>query len=159
MNIRVGQGVDVHAWQEGRPLILGGVEIPHTHGLQGHSDADALTHAIMDALLGAAGLGDIGHWFPDNDPAFRGASSIRLLKMIVGKLADKKWEIVNIDSTIMAQNPKMAPHIDEMRKTLAEALGVSKQLVSIKATTTEKLGFVGREEGMMCLATVLIKAR
>lgn len=146
--MRVGMGYDVHKLTENRKLILGGVEIPYEKGLLGHSDADVLLHAIMDALLGAAALGDIGKHFPDTDPAYKGASSIELLKH-VGKLIDEKLHIIgNIDATIIAQRPKMAPHIEQMRKNVAEALHIDVDQVNIKATTEEGLGFTGTGEGI-----------
>ena len=146
--MRVGMGYDVHKLTENRKLILGGVEIPYEKGLLGHSDADVLLHAIMDALLGAAALGDIGKHFPDTDPAYKGASSIELLKH-VGKLIDEKLYVIgNIDATIIAQRPKMAPHIEQMRKNVAEALHIDVDQVNIKATTAEGLGFTGTGEGI-----------
>src|SRR5690606_29954685 len=135
--IRVGEGWDTHALVTGRPLILGGVTIPHTHGLQGHSDADALLHALTDALLGAAGLGDIGRHFPDTDPTFKGADSIVLLKEAARRVAEAGWAIGNLDSTIVAQAPKMAPHIPLMRERIAEALGLAPEAVNVKAKTAE----------------------
>lgn len=150
--MRVGMGYDVHKLVTGRKLILGGVEIPHELGLLGHSDADVLLHAIMDALLGAAALGDIGRHFPDTDPAYEGASSIRLLSH-VGKLLEEKGYIIeNIDATIIAQRPKMRPHIEAMEQNIAETLGILKEQVNVKATTEERLGFTGREEGISAQA-------
>ena len=146
--MRVGMGSDVHKLVEGRDLILGGVKIPYEKGLLGHSDADVLLHAIMDALLGAAALGDIGKHFPDTDPAYKGASSIRLLEE-VGRMIDEKLYVIgNIDATIIAQRPKMAPHIEQMRKNVAEALHIEVDRVNIKATTEEGLGFTGTGEGI-----------
>lgn len=146
--MRVGMGYDVHKLTAGRPLILGGVTVPHTLGLLGHSDADVLVHAIMDALLGAAALGDIGKHFPDTDPVYKGASSIRLLEE-VGRMIDEKLYVIgNIDATIIAQRPKMAPHIEQMRKNVAEALHIEVDQVNIKATTEEGLGFTGTGEGI-----------
>ena len=146
--MRVGMGYDVHKLTENRKLILGGVEIPYEKGLLGHSDADVLLHAIMDALLGAAALGDIGKHFPDTDPAYKGASSIELLKH-VGKLIDEKLYIIgNIDATIIAQKPKMMPHIEKMRENVAKARNIEKNQVNIKATTEEGLGFTGSGEGI-----------
>ena len=146
--MRVGMGYDVHKLVEGRDLILGGVKIPYEKGLLGHSDADVLLHAIMDALLGAAALGDIGKHFPDTDPAYKGASSIRLLEE-VGRMIDEKLYVIgNIDATIIAQKPKMAPHIPQMRKNMADALGIPESKINIKATTEEGLGFTGRGEGI-----------
>ena len=146
--MRVGMGYDVHKLVEERELILGGVNIPHTLGLLGHSDADVALHALMDAMLGAAGLGDIGKHFPDTDPAYKGASSIRLLEE-VGRMIDEKLYVIgNIDATIIAQRPKMAPHIEQMRKNVAEALHIEVNQVNIKATTEEGLGFTGTGEGI-----------
>lgn len=146
--MRVGMGYDVHKLVEGRDLILGGVKIPYEKGLLGHSDADVLLHAIMDALLGAAALGDIGKHFPDTDPAYKGASSIRLLEE-VGRMIDEKLYVIgNIDATIIAQRPKMAPHIEQMRKNVAESLHIEVDQVNIKATTEEGLGFTGTGEGI-----------
>ena len=150
--MRVGMGYDVHKLVEGRDLILGGVKIPYEKGLLGHSDADVLLHAIMDALLGAAALGDIGKHFPDTDPAYKGASSIRLLEE-VGRMIDEKLYVIgNIDATIIAQRPKMAPHIEQMRKNVAEALHIDVDQVNIKATTEEGLGFTGSGEGISAQA-------
>ena len=145
---RIGEGWDTHQLVEGRPLILGGVTIPHTHGLLGHSDADALCHAITDALLGGAGLGDIGRHFPDTDAAFKGADSIALLAECVKRVRAAGWEPVNIDSTIVAQKPRLAPHIDAMRARLAATLGLSVDVVNVKAKTAEKMGPVGRMESI-----------
>ena len=153
---RVGQGFDVHALVEGRPLIIGGVTIPHTHGLLGHSDADVLLHAITDALLGGAGLGDIGRHFPDTDPAFKGADSRALLRHVVGLVHAKGWQVGNVDATIVAQAPKMAPHIETMRQQIAADLQVELDQVNVKATTEEKLGFTGREEGIAVHAVALL---
>lgn len=145
--IRIGEGWDVHALVTGRPLILGGVEIPHTHGLLGHSDADALCHAITDALFGALALGDIGHHFPDTDERFRGADSVALLAEAARRVRAENWHIANVDSTIVAQAPKMAPHISAMRQRLSTALALPLEQVSVKAKTAEKMGPVGE-----CLA-------
>ena len=153
---RVGHGYDVHRFAEGRELILGGVKIPFVLGLLGHSDADVLSHAVMDALLGAAALGDIGHLFPDNDPAFKGADSLLLMKEVVSVLDKNGYEIVNIDSTVCAQKPKLAPHIDLMRENIAAACGIDISQVSVKATTEEGLGFTGEMLGMSATAVVLI---
>lgn len=153
---RVGQGFDVHAFAEGRPLILGGVRIEHARGLAGHSDADVLAHAIADALLGAARLGDIGQHFPDTDPAYAGADSLRLLAHVTRLLADQGWGIVNVDATIIAQAPRMAPHIPAMGENLARAMEIPAQRVNVKATTTERLGFTGRGEGIAAQAVALI---
>ncbi len=155
--MRIGYGYDVHALVKDRKLILGGVDIPHTMGLLGHSDADVLLHAIMDALLGAAALGDIGKHFPDTDPAYKDADSIILLSNVGKIVTDAGFEIENIDSTIVAQAPKVAPFIDEMRKNIAGALGIDLSAISVKATTTEHLGFEGRKEGISALAAVLLK--
>lgn len=155
--MRVGHGYDVHAFAEGRKLILGGVDIPHSKGLMGHSDADVLTHAICDALLGAAALGDIGAHFPDTDAAYKGADSLLLLKAVVKLLKDKGYRIENIDSTLIAQKPKLAPYIEQMRKNLAAASGIEMDSVSVKATTEERLGFTGREEGIAAHALCLIE--
>ncbi len=155
--LRIGHGYDVHRLIEGRKLIVGGVEIPHEKGLLGHSDADVLLHAISDALLGAAALGDIGCLFPDTDEHFKGADSLLLLKEVVSVLKVNGYSVVNIDSTLLAQRPKMRPHIDEMRKNIAEACGISADFVSVKATTEEKLGFTGREEGISAHAVCLLE--
>lgn len=148
MALRIGNGYDVHALAEGRKLILGGVCIPHSKGLLGHSDADVLLHAVMDALLGASALGDIGKHFPDTDEKYRGISSIELLKCVARLLDEKGYKINNIDSVIVAQKPKLAPYIETMRENIANALKIDKEYVSVKATTTEKLGFEGEEKGM-----------
>ncbi len=150
--MRIGFGYDVHALREGRKLILGGVDIPHTTGLLGHSDADVLTHAIMDALLGAAALGDIGKHFPDSDPAFKGADSLILLSRVRDILKGAGFSVNNIDSTIAAQAPKLAPHIEQMRLNISHALSIDISAVSVKATTTENLGFEGRREGISAYA-------
>lgn len=155
--MRIGQGFDVHAFSEGRPLIIGGVTIPYEKGLLGHSDADVLLHAITDALLGAAGEGDIGKHFPDTDPAYKDADSKRLL-LDSWKLVEKKgYSLGNIDCTIIAQKPKMLPYIEEMRGVIAGIFGVDAERINVKATTTEKLGFPGREEGIAAQAVVLIE--
>ena len=154
--MRIGEGWDNHALATGRPLILGGVEIPHTHGLAGHSDADALCHAITDALFGAAALGDIGHHFPDTDERFRGADSLALLAEAARRVRGAGWQIGNIDSTIMAQAPKMAPHIPAMRQRLAIALQVDITQVHVKAKTAEKMGPVGRGESIEARAVCLL---
>ena len=155
--IRVGQGSDIHALAVGRKLIIGGVEIPYERGLLGHSDADVLLHAITDALLGAAGLGDIGRHFPDTDERYRGVDSRVLLRAVRALLRERGWRIVNVDSTINAQRPKMAPHIPAMVSCIASDLGVSPDCVNVKAKTGERLGFVGREEGISCDAIALIE--
>ena len=157
--MRIGTGYDVHALKEGRKLILGGVEIPHTMGLDGHSDADVLVHAIMDALLGAAALGDIGKHFPDNDNKYLGISSIKLLKRVKEILYENGYEVNNIDSTIVAQKPKLAEFIDTMRQNIACALDIEKDRVSVKATTTEKLGFEGECLGISAQAVCTIDER
>ncbi len=154
--LRVGQGFDVHPFVEGRRLVLGGVEVPYHLGLAGHSDADVLIHAICDALLGAAGMGDIGHHFPDSDAAYAGVDSTKLLAQVVRLLAEAGWRLGNVDATVVAQRPKLAPYIDAMRARLAEVLAVAQAQINIKATTTEKLGFCGRGEGIAAQAVVLI---
>lgn len=153
---RVGQGFDVHAFAEGRPLIIGGITIPHDKGLLGHSDADVLLHAVTDAALGAIGEGDIGRHFPDTDPEFKDADSAQLLAYIWKMVEDKGYSLGNVDCTIMAQRPKLAPYIELMRKRIAELLHAESSQVNVKATTTEKLGFTGREEGIATLATILL---
>ena len=155
-DIRIGNGFDVHRLVEGRKLIICGVDIPHETGLLGHSDADVALHALSDAILGAAAMGDIGKHFPDTDPAYCGADSRVLLRHVVALVADKGYRIGNVDITIMAQRPKMAPHIEQMRLNVAADLGVDPDRVSVKATTTEKLGFTGRGEGIAAMATALI---
>ena len=154
---RIGQGCDIHALVAGRKLIVGGVEIAHEKGLLGHSDADVLLHAIIDALLGAAGLGDIGRHFPDTDERYRGADSRVLLRATRQKLSEASWRVVNVDSTINAQRPKMAPHIPKMVSTIAADLQIAEGCVNVKAKTAEKLGFVGREEGISTEAVALIE--
>ena len=156
MDIRVGTGFDVHAFAEGRALILGGVSIEHPVGLLGHSDADVLTHAVMDALLGACAMGDIGKHFPDTDPAYEGADSLALLRHCAKLLAAHGWRVGNVDATVIAQAPKLAPHIDRMRVNLAAAMGIDLSRVSVKATTTEHLGFTGRKEGIAAQAATLV---
>lgn len=153
--LRVGQGFDVHALVEGRRLILGGVEIPHTKGLLGHSDADVLAHAISDALLGAIRGGDIGKLFPDTDPAYAGADSLKLLEAVAAKVRDEGYRILDVDSVIAAQAPKLSPYREQMRQNLAAAMGVPVENVGVKATTTERLGFEGREEGISASAVAL----
>lgn len=157
--MRIGIGYDVHRLAEGRPLILGGVAIPHPLGLLGHSDADVLCHAIMDALLGAAALPDIGRLFPDNDSAYAGADSLALLRQVTRLLAREGWRIGNVDAVLMAERPKIASHIPAMRQRLAEAMGIEAEAVGIKGTTCERLGFVGREEGMAAQAVALIEKK
>lgn len=154
--IRIGTGYDVHRLVEGLPLWIGGVQIPHTHGLLGHSDADVLIHAVCDALLGAAALGDIGKHFPDTDPQYKGISSVILLTNVGKLLKEKGYTVVNIDSTIVAQCPKLAPYIQQMRQAMANALNIDVEQVSVKATTTERLGFEGREEGISAQAIALL---
>ena len=154
--MRIGQGYDVHRLKEGRKLIIGGVEIPYEKGLDGHSDADVLLHAIMDALLGAAALGDIGLLFPDTDERFSGANSLKLLQKVKDVLDEKGYSICNIDATVIAQEPKLRPYIDLMRQNIAEALKMDVSQVSVKATTEEHLGFTGRKEGIASQAIVLI---
>jgi 2-C-methyl-D-erythritol 2,4-cyclodiphosphate synthase len=155
--MRIGFGYDVHKLVEGRKLILGGVEISHTLGLLGHSDADVLTHAIIDAMLGALALGDIGKHFPDTDPAYKGADSLLLLKKVMHLCKEQGYVLGNVDATIAAQQPKLAPYIEQIRASLAKNLEVSVSQVSVKATTTEKLGFEGRGEGISTSAVVLMK--
>ena len=156
--MRIGTGYDVHQLAEGLPLWLGGVLVPHTHGLVGHSDADVLLHAICDALLGAAALGDIGKRFPDTDPQYKGISSLKLLAHVGGLLKEHGYRVGNIDSTVAAQRPKLAPHIPQMRQNIADALGIDIAQVSVKATTTEHLGFEGRMEGISAQAVALIES-
>lgn len=153
---RVGQGFDVHALVEGRPLILGGVTIPHTHGLKGHSDADALLHAITDALLGAAGLGDIGRHFPDTDPAYKGADSRVLLRAAYAKVRESGWQAVNVDTTIHAQAPRIMPHAPAMVANIASDLGLPEDCVNVKGKTNEHLGYLGRKEGIAATVVVLL---
>ncbi len=155
--MRIGHGYDVHRLVEGRPLILGGVPIPFEKGLLGHSDADVLVHALMDALLGAAGLGDIGRHFPDSDPAYKGISSIALLCRVRALLQVRGFSLVNADITLIAQRPKIGPYMPEMRRNLADALGCPEDRLNIKATTEEKLGFTGEEAGMACHAVCLLE--
>ena len=156
-NLRVGHGYDVHRLKTGRALILGGVTIPYGLGLDGHSDADVLTHAIMDALLGAAAAGDIGKLFPDNDEAFRGISSLELLRRVKLHLAEKSYKIVNVDATIIAQAPKLSPYRETMRENLAKVMEMDVEQVSVKATTEEHLGFTGKGEGIAAHAVCLIE--
>lgn len=155
--MRIGHGYDVHRLKEGRKLILGGVEIEHNKGLDGHSDADVLTHAIMDALLGASALGDIGKLFPDNDDAYLGADSLELLSEVCRVLKEKGWTIINVDSTVIAQKPKLAPYIETMRAKLSDTMKIPIDCVSVKATTEEKLGFTGEGLGIAAHAVVLIE--
>ena len=154
--VRIGHGYDVHRLVEGRRLILGGVDVPWERGLLGHSDADVLTHAVMDALLGAAGLGDIGRHFPDTDPAYAGADSLKLLAYVVALLRERGFTVGNVDATVLAQRPKLAPHIPQMRDNLARTMEVGPEQVNVKATTEEGLGFTGSGEGMAAPAVALI---
>lgn len=156
-NLRIGHGYDVHRLIEGRELILGGVTIPHETGLLGHSDADVLLHAVMDALLGAAALGDIGKLFPDTDAAYKNISSLTLLSRVADKLAENGCSVVNLDATVLAQAPKLAPHREAMRRNIAAALGIDVSCVSIKATTEEGLGFTGEKLGIAAHAVALIE--
>ena len=157
MKIRVGMGYDVHQLREGIDFWLGGIKIPHTHGAYGHSDADVLIHVICDALLGAANLRDIGFHFSDKDPKYKGIDSKLLLKNVVDLLAEKGYRIGNIDTTICLQEPKINPHVPEMKKVLAKVMGIDEDDISIKATTTEQLSFIGREEGIVATANVLLQ--
>lgn len=152
-----GLGYDVHRFKKGRKLILGGVEIAAGKGLDGHSDADVLTHALMDALLGAAGLDDIGHFFPNNDPQYKGASSIRLLEIVYKELKKRKYAINNVDITLIAEEPKIFPFIGEMKANISKAIKLKKERIGIKATTNEKMGFLGRKEGIAAMAVASIK--
>lgn len=155
--LRIGHGFDVHAFAEGRRLVLGGVEVPSARGLAGHSDADVVAHALMDAVLGALRAGDIGKLFPDDDPAYEGADSLALMRRVAGLTHERGWRVVDADCTIAAQAHKLAPYRDEMRANMAAALGVEKDAVGVKATTTERLGFVGREEGIAAWAVALLE--
>ena len=155
-NLRIGQGYDVHQLVEGRKLIMGGVDIPHTRGLLGHSDADVLAHAVADALLGGVRGGDIGKLFPDTDPAYEGADSMKLLAAVADFVRDLGYEILDVESVIAAQAPKLSPYRDQMRENLARAMGISPENVGVKATTTEHLGFEGREEGISATAVALL---
>ena len=159
VDYRIGHGYDVHKLVEGRLLVIGGVEIPHTLGLLGHSDADVLVHAIMDAIIGALGLGDIGKHFPDNSAEFKDISSLKLLESVKKLMDDKNAEIVNIDSTLVLQKPKVAPYIEKMRENVASILGITADVVNVKATTEERLGFTGKEEGASAHAVVLLKIK
>lgn len=154
---RIGQGFDVHQLTEGRPLIIGGITIPYERGLLGHSDADVLLHTIADACLGAIGAGDIGKHFPDTDPTFKDADSAKLLEHVYGMVREAGYELLNADCTIIAQKPKMAPYIEQMKQRIAELLQSEAAQINVKATTTEKLGFTGREEGIAAQAVVLLK--
>ncbi len=155
-SLRIGQGIDVHPLVNGRRCVIGGVEIPCDRGLDGHSDADVLLHAIIDALLGAAGHGDIGSFFPNTDPQWKGAASTALLRLTWQRLSSEGWRVINIDSCVLAEVPKLLPHIGVMKERIAALVGIQPAEVGIKATTTERLGFVGREEGIMAQAVVLI---
>ncbi|WP_297155749.1 2-C-methyl-D-erythritol 2,4-cyclodiphosphate synthase [uncultured Ellagibacter sp.] len=155
-NLRIGQGYDVHQLVEGRKLIMGGVDIPHTRGLLGHSDADVLAHAVADALLGGIRGGDIGKLFPDTDPAYEGADSMKLLAAVANLVRERGYEIIDVDSVVAAQAPKLSPYRDQMRENLARAMGISPENVGVKATTTEHLGFEGREEGISATAVALL---
>lgn len=157
MSMRVGFGYDSHRLVEGRPLMLGGLHVPHHLGSLGHSDADVLLHALCDALLGAVALGDIGSHFPDTDPAYKGADSRKLLAAVVKLINDKGWNVGNVDCTVVLERPKLRPHIDGMRTVIAELLGVALDAVSVKATTNEKMGFAGREEGVCAYAVALLE--
>ena len=156
--IRIGLGYDVHAFADHRPLVIGGVDIPHTHGLLGHSDADVLTHAICDAFLGALALGSIGDWFPDTDPQYSDANSMDLLKQVYAAVQDRGYRLGNLDSVIIAQTPIFSPHIAAIQASLANALNDNVHAIGVKATTTEWLGFVGRKEGIAAQASVLLTA-
>lgn len=155
--LRIGSGFDIHRLVAGRPLVIGGVTIEHDKGLAGHSDADVLAHAVCDALLGAAALGDIGEHFPDTDPIWQGADSMELLSKVAGMLQENNWSIVNVDCTVIAQEPRLAPHRDAMRTNLAKSCGMDKSRVSVKATTAEGAGSVGRKESMAAQAVVMIQ--
>ena len=155
--MRIGQGYDVHRLTEGRDLILGGVKIPYDKGLLGHSDADVLVHAVMDALLGAAALGDIGEHFPDTDPRYKDMDSMKILAKIYEMMKEKKYHIGNVDATILAEKPKMAPYIQQMRQNISDCLHCSMDQISIKATRGEKMGFVGKEEGMVAMSICLLE--
>jgi len=154
--MRIGQGFDVHAFEAGRPLLLGGVGVPHTHGLKAHSDGDVLLHALCDALLGAAGLGDIGRHFPDSDEAFRGIDSRELLRRVMAQLDARGLGVCNADLTLVAQVPKLAPYVDAMRDNIAQDVHADVSRINVKATTTEQLGFTGRKEGIAAFAVVLL---
>ena len=158
MNIRIGNGYDIHRLVPGRPLILGGQTLEHPAGLglDGHSDADVLVHAIMDALLGALSLGDIGKYFPPTDPKWKGADSLMLLEQVIGLVRERGWSVVNVDSVVIAERPKLKPHIEAMRAAIAERMGLAPEQVGVKATTNEKLGAEGREEGISCQAVALL---
>ncbi len=156
---RVGQGIDIHQFAQARKLILAGVEIPHTLGLAGHSDADVVLHAVIDAMLGATGRPDIGTYFPDSDEKWRGCSSMKLLQIVWSEIAADNWQIVNLDITVLAQLPKIAPYIGKMKESIGLALGIGIERCAIKATTTERLGFVGREEGILASCVLLLERK
>ncbi len=155
--IRVGIGHDIHPLANGRDLIIGGVNVPHPRGLEGHSDGDVLVHAVIDALLGAAGERDIGVWFPDTDPQYRGVESLTLLRRVAAALLERGWTVGNVDASVVAQRPRLAPHLDAMRANLAQALGLELDCVNVKATSPEYVGALGREDGIAALATALIE--
>jgi 2-C-methyl-D-erythritol 2,4-cyclodiphosphate synthase len=157
--IRTGIGYDIHRLTKTRKLILGGVEIPHSHGLEGHSDADVLSHAIADALLGAIGAGDIGQHFPNTDKSLRGISSLEILKRVITILAERRTRVVNVDATIIAEAPKIAPHVSAMRQKIADAMGVGESNVSVKATSNESLGAIGRSEGIAAMAIATVETK
>jgi len=157
MSLRIGQGFDVHAFSKERKLILGGVHIPYARGLYGHSDADVLTHAICDALLGAAGLGDIGHFFSDTDDTYKDANSLELLRDVMQRVNTSGWTLTNMDATVLAQEPKLASYMPEMKRNLAAVIGVDTSRINIKASTTEHLGFAGRKEGIAAMSVVLLE--
>lgn len=156
---RIGHGYDVHKLQEGRRLVLGGTEIPHTQGCLGHSDADVLVHAVMDSIIGAMAMGDIGKWFPDTDEKYKGANSMKLLSKVILTMNEKGYELGNLDCTILAQKPKLANYIDEMRNNLSKAFVCKVENISVKATTEEKLGFTGEEKGIACHCVCLLKKK
>jgi 2-C-methyl-D-erythritol 2,4-cyclodiphosphate synthase len=156
-SIRVGIGYDLHPLVSGRPLILGGVEVPHPRGLQGHSDGDALTHAVADALIGAAGRGDIGQWFPDTDQRYAGARSLGLLENVASRLKQDGWRVGNVDATVVAQRPRLAPYLGQMQENLAKALQIEASAVNVKATSPELIGALGREHAISAMATALIE--
>jgi 2-C-methyl-D-erythritol 2,4-cyclodiphosphate synthase len=155
--LRIGQGFDAHAFADGRPLVLGGVRIDHPRGLAGHSDGDALLHAIADALLGAAGLGDLGQRFPSDDPRYRGADSRDLLRAVAAALRDDGWHVINVDATVIAQTPRLAPYVEQMRQQIAAVLAISPDAVSVKPKTPDHLGALGRQEGIAALAVALLR--
>ncbi|PYL05649.1 MAG: 2-C-methyl-D-erythritol 2,4-cyclodiphosphate synthase [Verrucomicrobia bacterium] len=159
MTTRSGIGYDIHRLAEDRQLVLGGVEIPHPRGLEGHSDGDVLLHAIADALLGAIGAGDIGHHFPNTDESIRGISSLEILQRVTALLTERRARVVNVDATVIAETPKIAPHIADMRKKIADAIGISEFAVSVKATTNERLGTLGRGEGIAAMAIATVETR